>query len=1003
MSHSERDSEHGATNTARRAPLRFITATSIFDGHDVSINIIRRILQDQGAEVVHLGHNRGVDEIVRAALQEDVDAIAISSYQGGHMEFFRYLIQCLEAQGAGGIKVFGGGGGTITDEEEAALEADGVEKIYAPEEGRKLGLEGMGRDMLQRVRQVLKSPPEKVSLGDHYGIGQWLTRIEQGRAAGSAWPQVVQTPAPVIGVTGTGGAGKSSVIDELLHHFLRAFPDLHIAVLAIDPTRHKSGGALLGDRIRLNSLTSDRIYMRSMATRRKDWATSAALIDAIDFLKRLGFGLVLVETAGTGQADLGIVELVDLSLYVMTSDYGAPSQLEKIQMLDYADFVALNKFDKRGGEDALRDVLKQWRRNHKAFTGPDEQLPIYPTTASYWHDRGVKQLFHALCERLNTLCGESSARWSVPDSSVLASPQEPGMIPPGRSHYLAEISSRGRSVQKAIRHQVQAAAQAHGHYRSLQALADPELADPLDSYPLELLDDARDPTLCSLRRCYQQALEQLSEEARILLTGWADTKIRMQAEAYSYEVRGQSFSGKNYKESLSHLAIPKVALPKYDDWGELLRFLMTENLPGSYPYTAGVFPYRRHGEDPTRMFAGEGTPERTNRRFHYLAHGQRAKRLSTAFDPITLYGDDADPRLDIYGRIGMSGVSITSLDDMKKLYSGFDLCSPDTSVSMTINGPAPILLAWFLNTAVDQQVEKHLRAEGRWAGAEKQIAGLYKARARPAYQGDLPEGNDGLGLGMLGVTGDQLLEAETYVRIRRDTLAAIRGTLQADILKEDQAQNECIFPLEFGMKMMGDIQEYFINNRVANYYSVSVSGYHIAEAGANPITQLAFTLANGFTLVEYYLARGMHIDEFAPQISFFFSNGMDPEYAVIGRVARRIWARAMRDIYRANERSQKLKYHIQTSGRTLHAQTLGFNDIRTTLQALYALYDNCNSLHTNAYDEALTTPTEESVRRALAIQMIINHELGLNYNENPLQGSFIIEQLTDQVEQAVYV
>ncbi len=987
--------------SARSAPLRFITATSIFDGHDVSINIIRRVLQDLGAEVVHLGHNRSVEEIVRAALQEDADAIAISSYQGGHLEFFRYLIELLQGQGAGRVRVFGGGGGTITDEEAAAIEAAGAARIYTPEDGRRLGLEGMGRDMLSRTREGPKAPapPKRLKAADHRAIGRWLSLIEGGGVRHGDWPRVGKARAPVIGVTGTGGAGKSSVIDELLHHFLHRFSDLRIAVLAVDPTRHKSGGALLGDRIRLNSLASARIFMRSLATRRKDQATSAALADGIEFLRSLGFGLVLVETAGTGQADLGVVELVDLSLYVMTADYGAPGQLEKIQMLDYADLVVLNKFDKRGGEDALRDVRKQWRRNHKAFGLADSDLPVFPTTATYWHDPGMARLFIALCQRLEAL---SQAGWVGDAIAKEVAPHEPVLIPPGRTHYLAEIVQRGRAAGQTIAEQARAAAEAHGHYRSLEALKDPQLPEPLSPYREARLDKEGDKTRQRLRRLYQQALGRLSAESLELLSGWPEAKAGVENEQYRYEIRGRQLSGDNHRRSLSHLPIPKIAAPQYEDWGELLRFLLKENLPGRYPYTAGVFPYRHGAEDPTRMFAGEGTPERTNRRFHFLARGQKAKRLSTAFDPITLYGEDAAARPDIYGRIGMSGVSITSLDDMKKLYSGFDLCSPDTSVSMTINGPAPILLAWFLNAAVDQQVEKFLKAEGRWSAAQKTINKLYKGRKRPQYQGELPEGNDGLGLGLLGVSGDELLDDETYARIRGDTLRVIRGTLQADILKEDQAQNECIFPLEFGLRLMGDIQDYFIANEVKNYYSVSVSGYHIAEAGANPVTQLAFTLANGFTLVEYYLARGMAIDAFASQMSFFFSNGMDPEYAVIGRVARRIWARALRDVYGANERSQRLKYHIQTSGRTLHAQTLGFNDIRTTLQALYALYDNCNSLHTNAYDEALTTPTEESVRRALAIQMIINRELGLNYNENPLQGSFIIEQLTDLVEQAVY-
>ncbi len=990
-------------------PLRFATATSIFDGHDVAINIIRRVLQDQGAEVVHLGHNRSVDDIVRAALQEDVDGIAVSSYQGGHVEFFRYLIDSLKAAGAHQVRVFGGGGGTITPEEAAALESYGVEKVYTPNDGRVLGLEGMGQDMLQRTRGALQSRPElsPIAPGDHRAIGQWLSLIERGGVDRDAWTLgVSEHPhAPVVGITGTGGAGKSSLMDELLQHFLHRFPRLMIAVLAMDPTRYKSGGALLGDRIRLNSLADQRVYLRSLATRRRDLATSANLAACVDFLRSRGFGLVLVETAGTGQADVEIVDLVDLSLYVMTSDYGAQSQLEKIQMLDYADVIALNKFDKQGGQDALRDIQKQWRRNHQAFDLAAEQVPVYPTVASRWRDPGIQSVFDALCTRLANLAGPAGKSWTQTPQipQTLPVPAQPStLIPSNRTHYLSEISERGTASRHSLTQQVKAALHAQGYYLSLGALEDPLLPEPLDHYAAGVIEEDEDALRQHLRRSYEQALAGLSAESLELLRHWPETAAGCRSEQYTYAVRGKQLSGANYHESLSHLRIPKVAVPQYESWAELLRFLLQENLPGHYPYTAGVFPYRRSEEEPARMFAGEGTPERTNRRFHYLAQGQQAKRLSTAFDPITLYGEDADPRPDIYGRIGMSGVSITNLDDMKKLYSGFNLCQADTSVSMTINGPAPILLAWFINTAIDQQIEKYLREIGEWGRAEQTIAACYQGRSRPLYQGPLPAGHDRLGLGLLGMNGEQVTSPETYARIRQDTLAALRGTLQADILKEDQAQNECIFPLEFALRMMGDVQEYFIANQVRNYYSVSVSGYHIAEAGANPVTQLAFTLANGFTLVEYYLARGMPIDAFAAHMSFFFSNGMDPEYAVIGRVARRIWARAMRDVYHADARSQKLKYHIQTSGRTLHAQTLGYNDIRTTLQALYALYDNCNSLHTNAYDEALTTPTEESVRRALAIQMIINHELGLNYNQNPLQGSYIIEQLTDLVEQAVY-
>jgi len=984
-------------------PLRLITATSIFDGHDAAINIIRRILQDQGAEVVHLGHNRSVAEIVSAVLQEDADAVAVSSYQGGHVEFFRYLVARLRAAGAGHVQVFGGGGGTITGQEAARLEAEGVAKIYTPQDGRELSLDGMGHDLLCRTRRAVQSrqPPAAVTVENHRGIGQWLSLIECGGSGPPASTHHHQR-APLVVITGTGGAGKSSVMDELLACFLQAFPALHIAILALDPTRQKSGGALLGDRIRINNLADGRVYMRSMATRRRDSASNARLAECTDFLRSLGFGLVLVETAGTGQAEVGFAAQADLSVYVMTGDYGAPGQLEKIQMLDFADFVVLNKFDRPGAQDALRDIRKQWRRNHKTFDRPDEVLPVYPVTASHWHDAGIQALFTALRKGLASL-SRRFADGASPDAVTAVSPSaQAPVLPLQRRHYLAEISAHGQACRAAIGQQVQAASRAHSYYRSLQALADPALPAPLARYPDDSLAGAGDESRRTLRRCYQQAVDLLTESSRQLLHDWPAIKAQHQAAHYHYTVRGQDVSGASFSASQSHLPIPKIALPRFADWGDLLRFLLEENLPGHYPYTAGVFPYRRATEEPVRMFAGEGTPERSNRRFHYLARGQQAKRLSTAFDPVTLYGEDVAPQPDIYGRIGMSGVSVCSLDDVKKLYSGFDLCHHDTSVSMTINGPAPVMLACFFNAAIDQQVEKHLRENGGWTQLAQRLDAGDPGASRPRYQGALPPGHDGLGLGLLGVNGERLVDPETYERIRRDTLAVVRGTLQADILKEDQAQNECLFPLEFALRMMGDVQAYFIAHEVRNYYSVSVSGYHIAEAGANPVTQLAFTLANGFTLLEYYLARGMPIDEFAPHMSFFFSSGMDPEYAVIGRVARRIWARALRHLYQAAPRSQQLKYHIQTSGRTLHARTLGYNDIRTTLQALYALYDNCNSLHTNAYDEALTTPGEASVRRALAIQMIINRELGLNRNQNPLQGAFIIEQLTDLVEAAVY-
>ncbi|ADE15582.1 Methylmalonyl-CoA mutase [Nitrosococcus halophilus Nc 4] len=986
---------------AAQSPLRFITATSLFDGHDAAINIIRRMLQDQGAEVVHLGHNRGVEEIVRAALQEDADGIAISSYQGGHLEFFRYLVDRLRTQGREDLLVFGGGGGTITSEEARELETYGVEKIYLPQEGTLQGLEGIIQDIMNRTHQARRPRvfPEKITFQDPAAIGQALSLIEAGQsmATGKA-----QAHIPVIGLTGTGGAGKSSLLDELLYYFLISFPDLHLAVLALDPTRHRTGGALLGDRIRLNSLANPRIYLRSLATHSRQGVTSASLTEMVPFLKSVGFDLILIETAGAGQADSEIVDVVDLSVYVMTSDYGAPTQLEKIEMLDCADLVVLNKFDKQGGQDALRDIRKQWRRNHLAFSFPDEQVPVYPTVASEFGNPGVAKLFSALCQKLAERHPEKGQTWKIAtDLAIPPSPKE-DIIPPRRIRYLAEISEQGRRLRNAINKQVKAASQAQSYYESLRALTDPHLPPPLTHYSRQVLKENPEDHLSRLRQCYEEALEQLTEEALERLQRWPETCHRLTREHYTYRVRGQEIRGENYYESLSHLPIPKVALPRYQDWGEILRFLLEENVPGEYPFTAGIYPYRRTTEELARMFAGEGTPERTNRRFHYLVSGQPSIRLSTAFDPIVLYGEDPAPQPDVFGRIGMSGVSVATVDDFKKLFSGFDLCQPNASVSMTINGPAPMVLAWFLHTAIDQQVEKYLRHQGNWESAQQQIKAIYRDQPRPGYRGDLPPGHDGLGLGLLGVSGQQLLPRETYEQIRTDVLSRIRGTVQADILKEDQAQNECIFATDFGLRLMGDIQEYFIDRQIRHYYTVSVSGYHIAEAGANPITQLAFTLANGFTLVEYYLSRGMAIDDFAPQMSFFFSNALDPEYAVIGRVARRIWARAMRERYGASPRSQMLKYHIQTSGRSLQAQEINFNDIRTTLEALYAIYDNCNSLHTNAYDEAVTTPTEESVRRALAIQLIINRELGLNYNQNFLQGSFLIQELTQLVEEAVY-
>jgi methylmalonyl-CoA mutase len=1002
--------------TAAPSPLRFVSAASLFDGHDAAINMIRRLLQARGAEVVHLGHNRSVADIVRAAIDEDADAIAVSSYQGGHNEYFTYMVDMLRERGYEHIRVVVGGGGTIAPFEIEALERHGVEKIYTPEDGRRLGLAGMIDDVFQRLSRVHKPAYEFRPLNprDHGLIARTISVLE-GEAGSEAQVEHIRRAlsrarhkAPVIGVTGTGGAGKSSLTDELLARLVRQFPDAQIAVLAMDPTRRRSGGALLGDRIRMNSLAAENIFMRSLATRRANLATSAVLKDVVELYQAAGFDLVIVETAGIGQSDTEIVDLVDLSLYVMTSEYGAASQLEKIDMLDFADFIVLNKSEKRGAEDSLRDVRKQWRRNHpQAGQVPDAEVPVFPTIASRFNDPGVNRLFAAVCA---ALAAKKIGRytWTVRDPGPTELAARIPLVPGARTRYLAEIAQGGREVRARIEAQVEAARRAYGLYESLKSLHDAALPGPLERYPDDALTEhAADATRRALRASYNRLLDEMGAEVLAELKSWPARARSATEKTYTYKVRDRAVTGENYTESLARSAIPKLAIPRLKDWGELLHFILSENLPGSYPYTGGVYPYRREEEDPTRMFAGEGGPERTNHRFHYLAGNHGAVRLSTAFDSTTLYGEDPDTRPDVYGRTGNSGVSIATLDDMKKLYSGFDLCLPSTSVSMTINGPAPMILAMFMNTAIDQRVERYLKAEGRWEAAQRRIAELHAQSADhgvppPSYKGDLPPHHDGSGLALLGVTGDELLDPQTYARIRAEALQAVRGTVQADILKEDQAQNTCIFSTEFALRMMGDVQQFFTDNRVRNFYSVSISGYHIAEAGANPISQLAFTLANGFTIIEYYLARGMKIDDFAPNLSFFFSNGMDAEYVVIGRVARRIWARAMRDRYRAGPRSQMLKYHVQTSGRSLHAREISFNDIRTTLQAMYALFDNCNSLHTNAYDEALTTPTEESVRRAVAIQLVINRELGLNKIQNPWQGSFAVDYLTDMVEEAVY-
>jgi methylmalonyl-CoA mutase len=986
----------------RRSPnrVRVVTAASLFDGHDAAINIMRRILQSQGAEVVHLGHDRSVEEIVEAAIQEDAHAVAISSYQGGHMEFFRYLVERLRARGAEQVRVYGGGGGTITPAEADELRGFGVSRIFGPGEGRELGLEGMIRIIIEECAQQpparLTDELERLAPADPPAVARvisWLESHESGPDVASLRRALdlrrTRPRAPVLGFTGTGGSGKSSVVDEVVRRFRLDFPQKSVGLLLIDPTRRRSGGALLGDRIRMNAIHGPNVFARSLATRQAHLALSRSVADAVRVLQAADFDVILVETAGIGQSDSEVVDLVDHSVYVMTPEYGAASQLEKIDMLDLADVVVINKFDRRGAEDALRDVRRQWKRNAKRFELPDEEAPVYATIARQWNDPGLDRLYEALREVLAP--GDAAAATQQPGTPP--KPRAEAILPPARSRYLAEIAETLRGWHAATAKHAARAADAYGIARALRDLGSetPALAEPFGAEA----DDPGDPTGSTLRRRYGVALAELPPELRAELAAWPQVRERYAAEYQEYEVRDRSIRVANQTATLSGTPLPKVALSRAEDWGELVRFLRAENLPGSFPYTAGVFPFRREEEDPARMFAGEGPPERTNRRFHLISRGEPATRLSTAFDSVTLYGRNPDERPDVYGKVGNSGVSVCNVDDAKKLYSGFDLCAPTTSVSMTINGPAPMLLAFFLNAAIDQGVEKHLRETGRLEAVQRE------RKDRPRYHGELPEGHDGLGLALLGASGEQFVDADSYARIRAEVLQRVRGTVQADILKEDQAQNTCIFSTDFALKLMGDVQEFFTANQVKNFYSVSISGYHIAEAGANPITQLAFTLANGFTYCEYYRARGMAVDEFAPNFSFFFSNGLDAEYSVIGRVARRIWSIAMRERYGASERSQKLKYHIQTSGRSLHAREMAFNDIRTTLQALMALQDQCNSLHTNAYDEAVTTPTEASLRRALAIQLIINRELGLSQNQNPLQGSYLIEDLTDRVEEAV--
>jgi len=967
-----------------RNHVRIVTATSLFDGHDAAINIMRRLLQSSGAEVIHLGHDRSAAEIATAAVEEDAQAVAITSYQGGHMEFFRYVRTLLDEAGATHVRIFGGGGGTILPDEAAELERSGVERIYTPDDGRDLGLQGMIDDLLARADfpvvddaplDVSRLTPSTLAL-----LGRMISTVElrpDGELTAAARRAAAASDAPVIGITGTGGAGKSSLIDEIVVRYLADFPDRTIGIVSVDPSRRRSGGALLGDRIRMNAVTHPRVFMRSLATRQANLALSPHVSSAVDLVRAAGYDLVILETSGIGQADTEIVDHADLALYVMTPEYGAASQLEKVDMLDFADLVVINKADRRGAEDAVRDVRKQYRRNHGVFDVPDEDLPIYPTIASHFNDAGTNRFYKALMDELDRRTG---GRFNSTIDLPVTGPGERPVIPRDRVRYLSEIAdgirayNRGAEEQSALALEAQAFAVVAGHTD--------------DGVVVEQSRDIE---------------AKLDPAARAILDTWDETGERYGADTVTYRVRNAEITVDGATTTLSGTRIPRVAFPRLTGWGDRVRWGLQENLPGAFPFTAGVYPFKRTAEEPTRMFAGEGGPEQTNRRFHYVSRGMPAVRLSTAFDSVTLYGEDPDERPDIYGKVGNAGVSVATLDDAKKLYSGFDLVDPATSVSMTINGPAPMMLAFFLNAAIDQQCERYIIEHGLEAQVDEALAERYDRHGlpRPVYHGDLPDGHDGLGLLLLGITGDRILPADVYERIAADTLARVRGTIQADILKEDQAQNTCIFSTEFALRMQGDIQEFFIDRSIGNFYSVSISGYHMAEAGANPITQLAFTLANGFTFVEYFLSRGMPIDTFAPNLSFFFSNGVDAEYAVIGRVARRIWAKAMRDRYGASERSQKLKYHIQTSGRSLHAQEIAFNDIRTTLQALYAIYDNCNSLHTNAYDEAITTPTEESVRRALAIQLIINRELGLARNENPIQGAFIIEELTDLVEEAV--
>ena len=977
--------------------IRIVTAAALFDGHDAAINIMRRIIQSSGAEVIHLGHDRSAQEVVNCAIQEDANAIAVTSYQGGHVEYFKYMYDLLKEQNCEHIKLFGGGGGVILPEEIEELHQYGIARIYSPDDGRSLGLQGMINDLLRQCDYAtgtnIKEDVTKIADRNYKSIARIISAAENFNEDNLALLNELKVKAEssttsVLGITGTGGSGKSSLVDELVRRFLVDFKDKQIAIISVDPSKRKTGGALLGDRIRMNAINNNRVYMRSLATRQSNLALSKYVQDAVNICKAANFDLIILETSGIGQSDTEIIEHSNMSLYVMTPEYGAATQLEKIDMLDFADIIALNKFDKRGALDAIRDVKKQYKRNHNLWETPDEDIPVFGTIASQFNDPGMNRLYKAVMNKMVEKTGNKNLASEFFITEEMS--EKIYIIPPSKTRYLSEISENNRGYDKRANQQSEVAQKLYGIHKTMETIAESKMED-------------KDRLIKGLQEAFEKTKLDLDPRNLLVIENWEAKKKLYSNEFYEFKVRDKVLKIETHYESLSHSKIPKIASPKYTSWGDILKWNLQENFPGDFPYTAGIYPFKREGEDPTRMFAGEGGPERTNKRFHYVSKGLPAARLSTAFDSVTLYGNDPDYRPDIYGKVGNSGVSICCLDDAKKLYSGFNLADPKTSVSMTINGPAPTLAAFFMNAAIDQQCEVYIKEHKLEKEVETKIAAIYKklGTVRPTYQGDLPEGNNGLGLLLLGVTGDQVLPKDVYETIKAKTLTQVRGTVQADILKEDQAQNTCIFSTEFSLRVMGDVQQYFIDKKVRNFYSVSISGYHIAEAGANPISQLAFTLANGFTFVEYYLSRGMNIDDFAPNLSFFFSNGIDPEYSVIGRVSRRIWAKAMKLRYNGNERSQMLKYHIQTSGRSLHAQEIDFNDIRTTLQALYAIYDNCNSLHTNAYDEAITTPTEESVRRAMAIQLIINRELGLAKNENPLQGAFIIEELTDLVEAAV--